>query len=621
DPLGANVTELKAQNKNFCIINSNEIGTTNLTQFPEIIISAAQTQTFYNNLFPAGTVHSNLTAYVQNGGILLANLTDNASGPGGGGSWDGRVFIGGLTHTNDFIPAINGNVDDNNIAFPSHPIITGQFGGANGGQIVDVAFRQDLDNFGFSSHGFFTNLPPNTKAILVDEFNQPVMVEYPFGQGIVIASQVTNEWRYVGGFIFPPAPPPPLPLPPPIQLFTPNKKLLANEIGYQESLVGPQQMIRPTVGGGIIQEFKLGTKSHRGIDIDRDVGGDPVKAVASGVVVQAKSLDGKCGDWIWIFHGDIIRNDGTTVESDISTIYLHMATSSISVAVGDNVTQGQTIGLVGKTGMVTGTHLHFGIKQGPIPDDRACSGRIGDTTTPLNPLSTGFLPGFVNYVRSPRFEADPIDLVITDPDGLVVSKQFNQLLDAQYIEVEFLPNTPPSDEGLSDYDTITLNELKIGDYLIQVVPEPDALPSDIFSVFFISDTGTTTVVAEDILVSDIPDQPYIIRATEGQVENIIPLDMEIKQDTIRVSDGDVATALVEIDEGFGATIQDINQATIQLNGASPHRIQMNDDELKIRFLVRDLTNIFPGEDIPLTMTGTLLNGTKIEGKDVVDVRQ
>jgi len=42
-----------------------------------------------------------------------------------------------------------------------------------------------------------------------------------------------------------------------------------------------------------------------------------------------------------------------------SSIYMHL--DSYVVSAGQNVSQGQKIGYVGKSGVATGYHLHFGI--------------------------------------------------------------------------------------------------------------------------------------------------------------------------------------------------------------------------------------------------------------------
>lgn len=223
DPLGANVTELKAQQKSFCIITSDQIGSTDLGSFKDILISSAQTQQFYYNLFPGGVIHPDIAAWVESGGILSANLADIASGPGGGGTWAGFTFVGGVEHVIDLR-------DDNSIADPSHPVITGILPCPSGNcaAIVDQAQYNDLDGWGYASHGYFINLSSGTVVILTqpdstgDGLAEPVMVEYRFGSGVVIASLTTTEWRYTaGGFGGLPQ----------------NKKLLANEIAYQDSLI------------------------------------------------------------------------------------------------------------------------------------------------------------------------------------------------------------------------------------------------------------------------------------------------------------------------------------------------------------------------------------------------
>lgn len=54
------------------------------------------------------------------------------------------------------------------------------------------------------------------------------------------------------------------------------------------------------------------------------------------------------GNYVAIYHGD-----------GVYTYYMHC--SSLSVSVGDQVAQGQTIALSGSTGISTGPHLHFAV--------------------------------------------------------------------------------------------------------------------------------------------------------------------------------------------------------------------------------------------------------------------
>ena len=44
---------------------------------------------------------------------------------------------------------------------------------------------------------------------------------------------------------------------------------------------------------------------------------------------------------------------------NITTLYAHMSKFNSKVRNGSRVRQGQTIGYVGKTGLVTGVHLHY----------------------------------------------------------------------------------------------------------------------------------------------------------------------------------------------------------------------------------------------------------------------
>jgi murein DD-endopeptidase MepM/ murein hydrolase activator NlpD len=89
------------------------------------------------------------------------------------------------------------------------------------------------------------------------------------------------------------------------------------------------------------------TSEHRGTDYPANEG-SLVEASNAGTVVLASEMfyEGNC---VIIDHGQ-----------HFFTIYMHL--SKMTVKVGDKVHKGERIGLSGKTGRVTGPHLHFGIR-------------------------------------------------------------------------------------------------------------------------------------------------------------------------------------------------------------------------------------------------------------------
>ena len=73
----------------------------------------------------------------------------------------------------------------------------------------------------------------------------------------------------------------------------------------------------------------------------------PIYASRAGVVTTA-TYSNNAGYYVTINHGD-----------GFSSIYMHM--NNYVVSSGQAVSAGQLIGYVGRTGIATGYHLHFGI--------------------------------------------------------------------------------------------------------------------------------------------------------------------------------------------------------------------------------------------------------------------
>jgi murein DD-endopeptidase MepM/ murein hydrolase activator NlpD len=93
---------------------------------------------------------------------------------------------------------------------------------------------------------------------------------------------------------------------------------------------------------------------HAGVDFGADYGSE-IFAADRGVVIFAGWYGGY-GDTVIIDHG-----------SGITTLYGH--TSGFYIAEGDSVERGQPIAAVGSSGLSTGPHLHFEVRQDGEPVD------------------------------------------------------------------------------------------------------------------------------------------------------------------------------------------------------------------------------------------------------------
>ena len=95
-----------------------------------------------------------------------------------------------------------------------------------------------------------------------------------------------------------------------------------------------------------------GRRMHAGVDFAAP-NGTPLYATADGVVTSAGSESG---------YGKVVR-----IQHDFGfeTVYAHQ--SRIRVAVGQRVSRGERIGDMGRTGRVTGVHLHYEVRLNGRP--------------------------------------------------------------------------------------------------------------------------------------------------------------------------------------------------------------------------------------------------------------
>ena len=107
---------------------------------------------------------------------------------------------------------------------------------------------------------------------------------------------------------------------------------------------------------------------HGAVDFGSSgINGQPVYAVADGIVYTAKALTTSYGNYVIIMH-----------DNGLFTLYAHGQAGSIRVSEGQRVKQGQQIMNVGSTGNSTGPHLHFEVRLSP--------GTYDCRTNPMNYL-------------------------------------------------------------------------------------------------------------------------------------------------------------------------------------------------------------------------------------------
>ncbi|MEL6404641.1 MAG: peptidoglycan DD-metalloendopeptidase family protein [Chloroflexota bacterium] len=126
----------------------------------------------------------------------------------------------------------------------------------------------------------------------------------------------------------------------------------------------------------------FGSRIHHGIDMPNREG-EVIYAPAAGEVIFAS--DGRGEGGVDVFQNTVVYGNVVFLLHDfgyqgqpIYTLYAHLLTSLVQE--GDYVEVGDPIGLVGSTGQVTGSHVHFEVRIGGNGVD--IHPRYGDTYNP-----------------------------------------------------------------------------------------------------------------------------------------------------------------------------------------------------------------------------------------------
>ena len=150
------------------VIHASQIATTDFGPYDLIITVGDEASSYYNAL---STNVAKFDAFVSNGGVVQYQLATQGS----------NVTIAGGALVQFGSPE-----DTNRNVLPEHPILAG---------------LPELLQGNFANHGILTQLPPSAQILTrTQNSNQPTTVEYRLGAGTVIATGMTWEFLYNGGY-------------------------------------------------------------------------------------------------------------------------------------------------------------------------------------------------------------------------------------------------------------------------------------------------------------------------------------------------------------------------------------------------------------------------------------
>ncbi len=111
----------------------------------------------------------------------------------------------------------------------------------------------------------------------------------------------------------------------------------------------------------------------------------------------------------------------------------------------------------------------------------------------------------------------PVHFIIEDPDGYTASRERQWEGPMEYIIRDI------DDDGIEN-DVAVTGHRKLGEYKIYVFANEDASPNDTYTLTaraFINGSWMPITLAENVPVSEIPNDPYIIGSMESSIEPLV----------------------------------------------------------------------------------------------------
>ena len=153
----------------YTIFDSSQIGVVDLSPYDKVIISSVQSGSFYS-LVEANRAW--FEAYVAAGGFLDLHLASQ------GADAEGKLMPGG------FVTTFYGS-NDMTIVEPLHSIVN----------VPNVVTDAELDNVGYSTHGYFSTVPEGALEIIeIAENGYPCCMERALGLGRILATVQTIDF-------------------------------------------------------------------------------------------------------------------------------------------------------------------------------------------------------------------------------------------------------------------------------------------------------------------------------------------------------------------------------------------------------------------------------------------